>query len=54
MQTGLRGRDLLERGYPQGPLYGEILKAAEERQLEGELGSREDALAWLEREYPRR
>jgi tRNA nucleotidyltransferase/poly(A) polymerase len=49
----LRGRDLLDRGYPAGPLYGEILKAAEDRQLEGEINSREEAFAWLERAYPR-
>jgi len=49
----LRGRDLLALGYPRGPLYGEILRAVEDRQLEGELTTREGALAWIERTYPR-
>lgn len=49
----LRGRDLLALGYPRGPLFSEILGAVEERQLEGELATRDDALAWVERHYAR-
>ena len=49
----LRGRDLLELGYPSGPLFAEILGAVEERQLEGELSTRDDAIAFVERTYPR-
>jgi poly(A) polymerase len=49
----VRGRDLLELGYSPGPTFGTILKAVEDRQLEGELTSREEALAWIEKEYPR-
>jgi tRNA nucleotidyltransferase/poly(A) polymerase len=49
----LRGGDLLALGYPQGPLYGEILREVETRQLEGELGSRDEALAWVRETYPR-
>lgn len=48
----LRGRDLLARGYPPGPAFKEILHAVEERQLEGELTTRDDALAWVARTYP--
>lgn len=48
----VRGRDLLALGYPPGPLYGEILRAVEDRQLEGELTLLEEALAWIERQYP--
>jgi poly(A) polymerase len=48
----IRGRDLLEIGYRPGPIYGKILDAVEERQLEGELTSREQALAWVARQYP--
>ncbi len=48
----IRGRDLLALGYPTGPLYGEILNAVEEKQLEGELTSRDEALAWVTRRYP--
>lgn len=49
----LRGRDLLELGYPRGPLFSEILAAVEERQLEGELRTREAALEWVRRTYAR-
>jgi poly(A) polymerase len=50
----IRGRDLLDLGYRPGPLYGKILDAVDERQLEGELTSREQALAWVARQYPLR
>lgn len=48
----LRGRDLLALGYPRGPLFSEILAAVEERQLEGELTTRDAALEWVRRTYP--
>lgn len=48
----VRGRDLLELGYPPGPVYGEILREAETRQLEGELSTREEALEWIRSNYP--
>ena len=48
----VRGRDLLALGYPQGPLYGEIILDAETRQLEGELQTREQALEWVRNTYP--
>jgi poly(A) polymerase len=48
----LRGRDLLALGYPQGPIYREILHEAETRQLEGEITSQDEALAWVRRAYP--
>jgi tRNA nucleotidyltransferase/poly(A) polymerase len=47
----VRGDDLLALGLKPGPRIGEILEAVETRQLEGELRSREEALAWLKREY---
>ena len=47
----LRGRDLLELGWRPGPKLGEILKAVEERQLEGELSSRDEAVQWVERQF---
>src|SRR5262245_41466697 len=49
----LRGGDLLALGYPRGPLYTEILHAVEEKQLEGELTSRDEALDWVQRTYRR-
>ena len=48
----VRGRDLLALGYPQGPLYSEILHAVEEKQLEGELATPEAALEWVKQAYP--
>ncbi len=47
----LRGKDLLEMGWRPGPRVGEILTAVEDRQLEGELTTREEALGWVESEY---
>ncbi len=49
----VRGRDLLALGYPQGPLYSQILRAVEDKQLDGELTTPEAALAWVTQTYPR-
>jgi poly(A) polymerase len=43
----LTGRDVLAAGLAPGPRVGELLRAAQELQLNGELASREAALAWL-------
>lgn len=48
----LRGRDLLDLGYPPGPLYREILQAVEDKQLEGELTTSDAALEWVKENYP--
>lgn len=42
----ITGRDLLELGLTPGPLVGQILREAEEAQLDERLRSREDALAF--------
>jgi poly(A) polymerase len=47
----VRGDDLLALGLKPGPKFGEILEAVETRQLEGALHDREEALAWVKREY---
>lgn len=49
----VRGRDLQALGYPPGPRYAAMLKAVEDKQLDGDFASREDALAWVQREFPR-
>jgi tRNA nucleotidyltransferase (CCA-adding enzyme) len=49
-QPILLGRHLLERGIAPGPAMGEWVRAAFERQLDGEIASLDDALAWLERQ----
>ncbi len=43
----LNGHDLIEAGLEPGPLFSRILGELEDRQLEGEIGSREEALDWL-------
>lgn len=50
----INGHDLLKMGYPEGPAVGAILKAVEERQLEKELNSPSEALAWVAEAFPRR
>jgi poly(A) polymerase len=45
------GDDLIALGLKPGPRFGEILEAVETRQLEGALKDREEALAWVKREY---
>jgi poly(A) polymerase len=48
----LSGGDLIAMGYQPGPRFKEILAAVEDAQLEGKLHSREEAVAWVEQEYP--
>jgi len=49
----LTGYDLIELGYAPGPLFREILQALRDAQLEGRLGTQEDALAWVKQRFPR-
>jgi poly(A) polymerase len=44
----LSGTDILQLGLPAGPELGRLLHEAESLQLEGQLTSREEALAWLQ------
>lgn len=46
----LSGRDLIDRGLKPGPHFKEILRTAQDLQLENEHTSREQALVWLEDE----
>lgn len=48
----ISGDDLIAAGYNPGPLFKKILGAVEDAQLDGRLASREDALHFIEREYP--
>ena len=45
----LGGHDVMALGVPAGPRVGELLRGLETAQLEGELSSREDAIAWVRR-----
>ncbi len=47
----VRGEDLIALGLRPGPKFGEILEAVETQQLEGSLRDRDEALAWVRKEY---
>jgi poly(A) polymerase len=47
----LQGRDLLALGFSPGPRLGEILNEVKRRQIAGELRDKEEALAFVRREY---
>ncbi len=47
----VRGEDLIALGMKPGPRFGEILEEVETRQLEGALTSREEAIAWVKKEF---
>ncbi len=49
----LRGEDLLALGYRPSPLFRKILDELEEEQLEGRIQSKEQALAWLGKNFPK-
>lgn len=48
----LAGRDLIEMGYAPGPLFGRILRAVAELQLENALRSPEEARRFVIQNYP--
>ena len=48
----LTGDDLIAAGYLPGPLFKEILSAVEDAQLDGRLRSREDAMRFIEEQFP--
>ncbi len=48
----LGGDDLIAQGYKPGPLFKQILQAVEDAQLEGLVGSREDALRLVSERFP--
>ncbi|MGO9520401.1 MAG: CCA tRNA nucleotidyltransferase [Candidatus Korobacteraceae bacterium] len=48
----LTGEDLIGLGYQPGPQFRDILSAVEDAQLEGALHDKDEALAFVRREYP--
>jgi len=48
----LGGDDLLAAGYPRGPLIGRILRAIDDAQLEGEVATRDEAMALVRHRFP--
>ena len=43
------GDDLIAMGLAPGPRFAEILRAVEDAQLEGQVGSRDEAIEWVRR-----
>ena len=50
-QPLINGDDLVGLGLKPGPLFSEILTTIEDRQLEGQLASKEEALNWVRENY---
>jgi poly(A) polymerase len=48
----LGGDDLIALGYPRGPLIGHILHALEDAQLEGDVTTRDEAVALVHARFP--
>lgn len=49
----LNGQDLIDLGYSPGPVFSEILGQVQELQLENRLASKEEALDFVLKKYPR-
>jgi poly(A) polymerase len=47
----VNGYDLIEMGLTPGPVFQRILNAAMDEQLEGRLADRDEALAWVKRNF---
>ena len=47
----ISGHDLIKLGLEPGPLFSEILNTVEDRQLEGSLISKKEALDWVKTHY---
>ncbi len=51
-QPLLTGDDLIAAGYNPGPEFKDILTAVEDAQLEGTIRSKEEAMAFVEGNFP--
>lgn len=47
------GRDLIAQGWKPGPCFKDVLEDIHNRQIEGQLSTREEALAWLQTHHPK-
>jgi len=52
-QRVLTGNDLSEMGYIPGPRFSEILRAVEDAQLDGHVGTKQEAEAFVRLRFPR-
>jgi poly(A) polymerase len=48
----ITGDDLIAAGYEPGPRFKEILVAVEDAQLEGQLGTRDQAMDFVRERFP--
>jgi poly(A) polymerase len=51
-QPLVRGDDLIAAGYVPGPRFKQILRTVEDAQLEGSIHSRDDAMRFVQQEFP--
>ena len=49
----LTGKDLIEAGYRPGPQFSQMLAMAEDAQLEGAIHSKDQALALVQKHWPK-
>jgi poly(A) polymerase len=49
----ITGRDLIQQGWKPGPAFRVVLQAVEDAQLEGALLTREDAISFIETNFPK-
>ena len=47
----VQGRDLIALGMKPSPKFGEILDDVYEKQLDGEIASKKDAIAYIREEF---
>ncbi len=47
----MTGEDVIGLGFSPGPIVGKVLAAVEDAQLNGELGSREEAISFVDRRF---
>ena len=52
LKTSLKGSDLKELGYAEGPIYRRILDRLLYARLDNEVDSREDEITFLKKHYP--
>lgn len=50
-QRLITGHDVMALGYPSGPMIGEILKNIYEKQIEGRIKTRDEALDYLKKRF---
>ncbi len=52
ISPSLSGRDLIEMGYKEGPIIGEIMRSLKRAVLDGEVKGREEEKRWVRERFP--